>query len=179
MNLFIVVALVALVPVVAALVYVLRAISSQSADMPADGNLVLAPGKYRPMERLLRADDFEFLAAQPGYSAKLGRRFRSERRRIFRSYLKSLKFDFNSMSLAFQTLIVHSAEDRGDLAAGLIRQRLTFAFAMLAVEGRLALHAAGVNSVAVDVSAMVQSLETMQDQMRMLLAPPQGAMASL
>jgi len=180
MNVYLISALLALVPVVAALVFVFRALSSQgSGDLLGDGNLVLAPGKYRPMERLLRADDFRFLAAQPGYSPKLGNRFRSQRRQIFRAYLKNLKRDFTRMSLTFQTLIVHSAEDRGDLAAGLVRQRMMFTFAMLAVEGRLLLHAAGVNSVTIDCSAMVESLETMQDQMRALLAPPQGAMVAI
>ena len=130
------------------------------------------------MERLLLADDFQFLASQPGYSAKLGNRFRTERRRVFRAYLRNLQRDFTRLSLTFQTLIVHSAEDRGDLAAGLVRQRLLFAFTMLAIEGRLLLHAAGVNSVTVDVAGMVESLETLQGQMRMLLTPPEGAMAA-
>jgi len=180
MNVYLIAALLGLVPVVAALVYLFRTLSSQATNqISTDGNLVLSPGKYRPMERLLRADDFRFLAAQPGYSSKMGNRFRAQRRQIFRAYLKSLKRDFTRLSLTFQTLIVHSAEDRGDLAAGLIRQRMMFAFGMLAIEGRLVLHAAGVNSVTIDVSGMVESLETMQDQMRALLAPPQGAMAAI
>jgi len=176
MNLFLIVALVALVPVGAALVLLVKTLSSQrNLDLSAEGGLVLSPGKYRPMARLLRADDFQFLAAQPGYSADLGRRFRPQRRQIFRAYLGSLKKDFTRVSLTFQTLIVHSAEDRGDLAAGLVRQRMLFAFAMLAVEGRLLLHAAGVNSVAIDVSGVVESLETMQAQMSMLLTPQTSA----
>jgi hypothetical protein len=178
MNVFLIGALLALVPVGAVLVLLFRTLSSRrNLDVSADGGLVLSPGKYRPMARLLKADDFRFLAAQPGYSARLGKRFRTERRRIFRVYLESLKKDFTRVSLTFQTLIVHSAEDRGDLAAGLVRQRMLFAFAMLAIEGRLLLHAAGVNTLTIDVSGMVESLETMQAQMSMLLTPPQGAMA--
>jgi len=178
MNLFLIAALVAVVPIGVAIVLLYRTLSSQrNVDLSAaDGALVLAPGKYRPMARLLKADDFQFLASQPGYSAELGSRFRADRRRIFRAYLASLKKDFTRVSLTFQTLIIHSAEDRGDLAAGLVRQRMLFAFAMLAIEGRLMLHAAGVNSLTVDVSGMVETLETMQAQMSMLLTP-QGAMA--
>jgi hypothetical protein len=177
MNLFLVAALLALVPIGAALVFLFRTLSVRSSsDISADGCLVLSPGKYRPMERLLQKDDFRFLAAQAGFSPQLGRRFRTERRRIFRAYFRSLKKDFAQVSLTFQTLIVHSAEDRGDLAAGLIRQRMLFAFSVLAVEGRLALHAAGADTVAVDVRGMVESLETLQGQMRMLLTPPQVAM---
>jgi hypothetical protein len=73
--------------------------------------------------------------------------------------------------MALRTLILHSAEDRSDLAAALVRQRLLFAAGMLAVEGRLLLHAAGINTVAVDVRGLLESLETMQAQMGQLLMP--------
>ena len=179
MNYFVVAALMALLPIGVALVFLFRTLSSRrNVDISVGGPLVLSPGKYRPMERLLQPDDFQFLAAQRGYSPQLGRRFRTERRRVFRAYLRSLKRDFDTVSLTFRTLILHSAEDRGDLAAALIRQRLLFAFAMLAVEGRLLLHAAGVDRVTIDVSGVVESLETMQAQMRALLTPPSTAMAS-
>jgi hypothetical protein len=72
---------------------------------------------------------------------------------------------------------VHSAEDRGDLAAALVRERLRFGFGMLAVECRLLLHAAGVDSVNVDVRGLVESVQSMQAQMRILLSPPQTSMA--
>jgi hypothetical protein len=177
MNPFIAAAVLALVPIGAALVLLFRTLSTRtSTDISADGCLVLSPGKYRPMERLLQNDDFRFLASQPGFSPQLGRRFRTERRRIFRAYFKSLKRDFAQVSLTIQTLLVHSAEDRGDLAAALVRQRLAFAFNVLAVEGRLALHAAGVDTALIDVRGMVESLETMQAQMQMLLTPPQVSM---
>jgi len=177
MNLFLIAALLALVPIGAALVFLYRTLSARSnTDISADGCLVLSPEKYRPMERLLQSDDFCFLASQPGYSPQLGRRFRTERRRVFRAYFRGLKRDFAQVSLTFQTLIVHSAEDRGDLAAKLVQQRMMFAFGVLAVEGRLLLHAAGVNTVAIDVRSMVDSLEQMQAQMSLLLTPPQTVM---
>ena len=178
MNVSLIAAVLALVPIGAVLVYLFRALSlRQNTEVSVEECLVLSPGKYRPMERLLREEDLRFLSAQPGYSPRLGRRFRAERRRVFRGYLRSLRADFARAALTFQTLIVHSAEDRADLAAGLVRQRMLFAVGMLAVEGRLALHAAGVNTVQVDVRGMVESLEAMQAQMRLLLTPPESAMA--
>jgi hypothetical protein len=178
MNIFVVAGLLTLAPVGLALLFLYRRMSTQpNSDAAVDQSLVLSLEKYRPMERLLRNDDFLFLAAQPGFSSGLGRRFRSERRRIFRGYLRNLRKDFGRVAAAFHVLIVHSVEDRADLAAGLLRQRLLFAFAMLAVEARLALHAAGVGTV--DVSGLVESLETMQRQIRILLTPPQTAAASL
>jgi hypothetical protein len=178
MNNYVLAALVAAVPFGLALLFLYRKASRASnAIVAVDQCLALSLDKYRPMERLLREDDFRFLAAQPGYSPQMGRRFRAERRRIFRGYLRNLKRDFGRVSLAFQLLIVHSAEDRGDLASILIRQRLLFALGMLAVEGRLLLHAAGVGTV--EVSDLIGSLEAMQLQMRQLVTPPELSTASL
>ena len=177
-NIFMIVALLALAPISLAFVVLYRTLASrQNAEVPMDQSLALAPGKYRPMERLLQEEDFRFLSSQPGFSARLGRRFRTERRRVFRAYLRSLSMDFGRVSQACQMLVVHAAEDRGDLAKGIIRQRFLFALGILAIEGRLLLHAAGVGTV--DVHGLVESLEAMQAQIQMLLTPPQAAMASL
>ena len=178
MNITVLAALLALAPIGLALVYLIRTLSMQpNPDTALDQCLVLSIEKYRPMERLLLEDDFRFLASQSGFSARLGRRFRSERRRIFRGYLTNLKRDFGRVSMALQIVIVHSAEDRGDLASALIRQRFMFALGMLAIEGRLLLHTAGVGTV--DVRGLVASLETMQSQIRLLLTPPETAGVSI
>jgi hypothetical protein len=177
-NIFMVVALLSLAPIGVALILLYRSLASrQNGEVPMDQSLVLAPGKYRPMERLLLEEDFSFLSSQPGFSARLGRRFRTERRRVFRAYLRSLSMDFGRVSKACQMLVIHAAEDRGDLAKGIIRQRLLFALGIFAVEGRLLLHAAGVGTV--DVHGLVDSLEAMQAQIQVLLTPPQAAMARM
>jgi len=176
MNIFVIAAVLGLGPIALALVFLYRKLSSQpNSEVAVDRCLVLSLEKYRPMERLLQEQDFRFLAAQPGFTPRLGRRFRTERRRIFRGYLRNLKKDFGRVSLAFRILIVHSVEDRGDLAASLLRLRVMFALGMLAVQGRLLLHAAGLGTV--NVSGLVASLETMQAQMRMMLTPPQATTA--
>ena len=178
MNIIVIAALLVLALVGLVLVFLYRVLASRpSANLAVDQCLALSLEKYRPMERLLLEDDFRFLASQPGFSPQLGRRLRADRRRIFRGYLRNLKRDFSRVSLALQTLILHSVEDQGDLAASLTRQRLMFAVGMLAVEGRLLLHAAGVGKV--DVRGLIESLETMQGQIRLLLAPPQTAPANL
>jgi len=178
MNNLVIAALLSLAPVALALVFLYRKLSSQpDSEVAVDQCLVLSLEKYRPMERLLQEDDFRFLAAQPGFSPQLGRRFRTERRKIFRSYLRNLRRDFSRLSSAFRILIVHSVEDRGDLAKSLMRMRVMFTLGMLAVEGRLLMHAAGLG--AVNVSGLVASLDTMQAQMRLMLTPPQTASVSI
>jgi len=177
MNILIIAALLALAPLGLALVFLYRTLSSRpNSEFTLDQCLVLRLEKYRPMERLLQEEDFRFLAAQDGFSPQLGSRLRTERRQIFRGYLRHLRNDFGKISRALQVLILHSAEDRGDLAEAVIRQRVLFGLGMLAVEGRLLLHAAGVGTV--DVQGLLGSLETMQTQMRLLLTPPATAAVS-
>ena len=183
MNIVLVVALVTLVPVGLAVALMCRAILARQKSTSSMEELpVLSPGKYRPMERLLGEEDFRFLAAQPGYTPQLGRRFRSERRRLFRGYLRNLRKDFGRVTTACHLLLIHSASDRKDLASALLRQRLTFNLAMLGVQGRLLLHAAGVG--AVDVSSLVESFENLrefiqQEQFRSMVSIPRTAGASL
>jgi hypothetical protein len=173
MNIFLIAALLSLAPVGLALLFLYRTLSlRQHGEIPLDQCLTLPPQRYRVMERLLDESDFRFLATQPGFSPQMGRRFRAQRRRVFRGYLRHLRKDFRRISLALQALIVHAAEDRGDLAAALMRQRLMFMLSMLAIEARLLLHAVGVG--AVDVGDMVESFETMQAQIRLLLVPAQA-----
>jgi hypothetical protein len=170
-------ALLAFAPTGLALAFRYRKVSSrQSVAFSIDQCLVFSVEKYRPMERLLQEADFRFLAVQRGFSPQMGRRFRVERRRLFRGYLRNLKKDFGRVSLACQMLIVHSAEDRADLAKGLLRQRLLFALGMLAIEARLLLHFAGIGTV--EVRGLVESLGTMQAQLRLQLMPYQAVMAT-
>ena len=177
MNIYLIVAVLTLAPTGLGLLFLYRTLASRKDFSDSmDELLVLSPAKYRPMERLLGEEDFRFLASQPGFSPKLGRRLRTERRQIFRGYLRSLSRDFSSISAACHLLIVHSAEDRAELASSLIRQRFVFGLGMLAVEGRLVLHAAGIGTV--DVRGLVESLETMQAQVRVLLTPPQTLSAT-
>src|SRR5688572_20360045 len=70
--------------------------------------------RYRPMERLLSKEDFEFLASQPGYDPGMSRKLRAERRRIFRSYLRQLRIDFIRLHQVARLLVLYSPEDRPD-----------------------------------------------------------------
>src|SRR5438552_11799505 len=99
MNNLVVAALLSLAPVAVALVFLYRKLSSQpDSEAAVDQCLVLSLEKYRPMEPLLQEQDFRFLASQPGFSPQLGRRFRTERRRIFRGYLRHRRKDFGRVS---------------------------------------------------------------------------------
>ena len=126
--------------------------------------------RYQPMARLLRSTDFEYLASQPGYTPAMSSRLRAQRRRIFRSYLGNLQQDFDRLSSIAKSVAVHSAEDRSELVAGLLHQRMRFIWALSLVELRLALHWAGDS--AVDVRGLVEAVESMRVQIQDLTASP-------
>lgn len=122
--------------------------------------------RYRPMERLLSDDDYEFLESQPGYTPRIGRKLRTERRAIFRDYLRCLTRDFERLYGAIQLLMLASAQDRPDLAEALLKQKWIFAYGILAMHFRLLLHSLGKGPV--EIQALVSSLDAMRLQLQQL-----------
>jgi hypothetical protein len=100
--------------------------------------------KYRPLERLFDRDDLEFLAAQPGYTAALGRKLASSRRTVARLYLTELTIDFDRLVRLGREMMATSKEDRPDLASALFRQWITFHFRVLGLRLRLRLAPLGL-----------------------------------
>lgn len=130
---------------------------------------------YRPMERLLREDDFRFLASTHSYSSRAIRRLRAERRKVFRGYLSFMAGDFARLCSAMTMLMVESHEPMPELASTLMRSRAMFAWLLIAVECRLMLHAVGLNGIAVDMRPLVNSLEAMRTQWQSMATLPTAA----
>jgi hypothetical protein len=143
-----------------------------SADLDWSSDFSIA--RYRPMERLFLEEDYDFLAAQPGFHPRIYKKLQAERRRVFRHYLRSLRRDFDRLSAAAKFLLLNSPSDRPDLAKILLKQRLTFQYAMATVELRLLLQGVGVGTV--DVRRLVDVVESMREQLRHLAQ--QGAEAA-
>lgn len=133
------------------------------------GLVEFSASKYRPMMRLLSEAEFEYLASQPGYTDEIGRRFRADRRRIFRGYLRAIRRDFSRLYLAAKLVVIYSQTDRPDLATALLRRRVEFSYALMTVEMRLTLHRFGLATV--DVSGLVEAIERMQTEVRQLVSP--------
>jgi hypothetical protein len=156
--------------VLAAVAFVLlfRGLIARDKDAHADleWSSEFSIAKYRPMERLFLEEDYDFLAAQPGFHPKIYRKLQAERRRVFRHYLRCLRRDFDRLSTAAKLLLLSAPSDRPDLATTLLRQRLTFAYAMATVELRLLLQGVGIGTV--DVRRLVDAVEGMREQLRYL-----------
>ena len=119
--------------------------------------------RYRPMFRLLDESDCEFIASEFPGSSEL-RRFRAERRSLFRVYLRNLGADHARIVGAIRDLLVQSQLDRPDLAKALYRCQWMFALAMISVEFKLFLHALGIGTV--DVRSLVAAVEGLQFQLQ-------------
>jgi hypothetical protein len=122
--------------------------------------------RYRPMFRLLDESDCEFIASELPGSSEL-RRFRAERRSLFRVYLRNLGADHARIVGAIRDLLVQSQLDRPDLAKALYRCQCMFALAMISVEFKLFLHALGIGTV--EVRSLVAAVESLQLQLQDLV----------
>jgi len=93
--------------------------------------------RYQLMMRLLSEEDFEFLAAQPGYRKEIGERLRRDRRRILQMYMRALAVDFRALHAAARRMAAAAPERHADLVGVLIGCQLTFWRRMALVELRL------------------------------------------
>jgi hypothetical protein len=147
------------------------------ADLPADDDWVqqLSPARYKPLERLLDVGEYSRLKSHPAITRKMLRSFRNHRISIFRGYLNSLSVDYSRVCQTVKLLMVHSAQDRPDLASLLVKHRVTFTLRFMTAECRLTLHALGIGDV--DVAGMVASLDSMRMELHSLMAAAQPTAA--
>ena len=92
---------------------------------------------YEPMNRLLTGSDFEFLSSQPGYRPGIGRRFRRNRRRIFRLYLRELTGEFHQLHAAARKAVAVSPAEHAEFVGALLLQQVVFWRTLFLLELRL------------------------------------------
>jgi hypothetical protein len=119
-------------------------------------------GRYKPMLRLLSADDEQMLAGNPAVL----RDFRKQRIAIFRMYLRSLTKDYGTLLAGIRTAMAYSADDRPELATALSKNRVHFTMAVCRIEYGLFLYSFGVGSV--DVSGLVEAIDGLRKQVSIL-----------
>jgi hypothetical protein len=125
--------------------------------------------RYRPMLRLLSEEDLGLLES----NAALRKTLRTERRRLFRSYLRCLEKDYAGLLACIRLAMVQSGLDRPDLARALARNRAFFAIAMCKIELRLALHASGAANV--QISGLVDAFEALRTELATPAPAPMAA----
>lgn len=147
-----------------------RKLSSGNRETAFPGDLenLFAPLRYKPMERLLDPADGSFLTSQPACTRGMVRRFRATRLGIFRGYARCLGRDFTRVSNALKVLMIHAPTDRSALAGLLLKQRLLFSVSMMSLEFRLVLHGFGWSAPQADIRNLVETLDALRSQLRVL-----------
>lgn len=127
-----------------------------------------SPARYRPMERLLSEDDFQFLTEKSGLDRRLIERLKAQRRAVFRAYLSQMSRDFSRLQAIGKLMVLYSPHDRPDLAEALLRQELQFRRAWVTMHVRLVLHSFGVGRL--EVGSLIQPIQ----QLTGFIQVPQG-----
>jgi hypothetical protein len=169
MNLWTLFSILACTAVGSTVLFVLRRVVFPKTNIPITTNWIdeLSLEHYRPMVRLLDGGDLEFLGSQPGIDPKFLRRFRRQRCRIFRGYLKQLNTDFACICMAIKVIMVQSELDRPDLACTLLRSQLLFAATMVSLRLRVVLYEVGIGRI--EIAGLLRLFEGMRLELRVLV----------
>jgi hypothetical protein len=143
--------------------------SSQALEgLAAKDETEFCLARYEPMARLLSDEDLDFLKAQPGFRPEIGKKFRRDRRRIFRLYLQELARDFHRLHAHARAVVASLPAEHSTLVGVLLRGQIRFWYEIVALEMRLSLSQAGVS---VDARALVEAIGAMQAEINRLSAP--------
>lgn len=143
--------------------------SSQSAESLATRDETeFCLDRYAPMARLLSDHDLDFLKAQPGFRPEIGKKFRRERRRIFRLYLQELARDFHRLHAHARAVVASLPAEHSALVGVLLRGQLRFWYEIASLEMRLTFSEVGAS---VDARALVEAIGAMHAEIKRLSAP--------
>lgn len=146
-----------------------RNILRTGSNLPLSADWIeeLSIERYRPMLRMLDSADIEFLRSQPGFTPQMGAKLRQQRAQMFSGYLRSLESDFARVCSATKLVMLHSNQDRPDLARTLLRQQFQFATGMLNVRCQLFLYRWGLCGV--EVSSILKLFDGVRLELRTVI----------
>lgn len=150
-------------------IFVLWKLQFRPATLPVTTTWIdeFSVERYLPMLRLLDETELRVLHSHSGTTPQLAARFRRERCRIFRNYLRCLTADFSRVSAALKLLMTQAGTDRPDLASLLIRAQVSFAACLLLVRVQVAFYALGFGRV--NAGALLQAFERIRLELRTIV----------
>lgn len=95
--------------------------------------------RYRVLARLASSEDLRFLRAAPGFRPELAARFRRDRRRIYRMFLREIAADFRRLHARARVLVTEAPGEHAELVERLMRQQVLYWRSLALIELRLAL----------------------------------------
>ena len=129
---------------------------------------------YAPMTRLFASRDVEFLHEQGGYSRKMDRRLRLQRRKVLRLYLGQIRGDFRALETYCRRLA--RSTRNWELSSLAHRQLVVFYGLFFALHVRCLFGSFGY--VRVDTRDLVSSLRNLQQGVRSAVESPGHGVAA-
>jgi hypothetical protein len=120
--------------------------------------------RYLPMRRLLSSDEEEFWMESTGGGEPNRSSFRSERRRLFRQYLRLIAADFGRLSKGVRLSVVHAAADQSAEIERLFQLEWTFRKLLWKAHAGLMFHWLGVKPV--DATELINALQGFEFSLR-------------
>lgn len=120
--------------------------------------------RYLPMRRLLSTEEEEFWMASTEGSQFRRSEFRTERRRLFRQYLRLISADFNRLSQGVKLSIIHAKEDRSAEIDQLLSLEWSLRKLLWQAECSLMFHWLGVKPV--DATQLINALQGFEFSLR-------------
>jgi len=132
-----------------------RPVSSE--DIPPEFSL----SRYQPMTQIMSGEDAQFLCERPVVSPTTQKRFKRNRRRIFRLYLRELTADFEALHGRAREIVADSPEGNSELIGSLVRLQFDFWRFLTLIEVQLVLDQLGLGTVdSARLLAVANSLHT-------------------
>jgi hypothetical protein len=103
--------------------------------------------RYQPMAQLMSGDDLQFLSGQPGVTRVQHQRFKRNRRRVFRLYLRELAADFQLLHRQAREIVAESPQANAASVGSILRLQVDFWRFLALIELQLVLDQMGVGTV--------------------------------
>ncbi|HEU0119251.1 MAG TPA: hypothetical protein VFQ91_01915 [Bryobacteraceae bacterium] len=116
------------------------------------------------MRRLLSTEEEEFWMSSTEGSQFRRSEFRTERRRLFRQYLRLISADFNRLSQGVKLSIIHAKEDRSAEIDQLLSLEWSLRKLLWQAECSLMFHWLGVKPV--DATQLINALQGFEFSLR-------------
>ena len=120
--------------------------------------------RYLPMRRLLSSEEEEFWMQSTDGSPARREQFRSERRRLFREYLRLISSDFSRLSQGVRLAVVHASEDRSAEVSQLLGLEWALRKLLWKAELSLMFHWVGVKPI--DATQLINALQGFEFSLR-------------
>ncbi len=125
---------------------------------PADRESLVS--YYRPLRLLLDPDELAHAKSLAGDDHAAWRRFRRQRIRAFRCYLRDLEVDFRRLEFKLRYLLLAASASDAQWVHQLNRLRAQFALRLFVLEFRLLLFSLGLGTI--NASALLEAMERME-----------------